>query len=906
MLTFFALICMICIALSCAFVANQGKRLNAYADGEPTAEISGIQVRSAGGTENFIVLLSDIYSNGVSGAITAANYNTRSKITIYTSEDDETGKPASELSGVWWEYSYWGQKGLFLAYNNPSDYTIYNGTTIYAIKIEAGCELPCGDKTYVTAEDVTFINGDYGKEANKDGAFNWQKYEPETNAAVSAVEYHNDETNGKYILVKSEIYTEGVTGEIAAENYNTASKIKVYASEDDETGISVIGTEWAYDGGLMLKLDGENENYSSLSGKTIYSIVIEAGCELPCGNKTYTTLKDTMFVNKDFGADSAENNAINFEEKKPVFKTEVTGVQVRSGGGAYNFIVLQNPAYEKIAADTTVANVTEYNTKEKVTVYMSETDTVGKKLTEVCGGWWTQNLWASGGLMLAIDDYSVYNGNTVYKITIEEGCHLPCGEKLYVAKKTVSYVNGDYGKSADNNSFNWKIYKNRVASDVEGVQFRGWGAESDYNFIVLRNSEYESIPGDSTVKNTTDYNTKEKVTLYMSADDTTGVKLADVCGGWWTQNLWGCGGLMLAVNDFGTYNGKTIYGMKIEAGCELPLGEDTILVTTDDVLYTNADYGRENAGSYAVNWLDESLELKNFGETEVTTIHNRAYQQDIGVARFLLLFFKQEFEMNRDCAFYMHKLNMLDKIKVYSSENDTEGTILRDIYSMSVTTQGCGEPKALCINIDPSEAEDSTADNKKYKYDGPHMYCVEIMEGCQFPFMQNGEYGYMTTTSSRKFYNKEYGMYGEILGETDVDGSKRTYEAWSIVWAQKVTVTFNVVGIEGLTFPQLTLLGGSEIDLADYEKEGYRLAVTDSNGDEAFDIYTLPDNDVTLTLTYTKKGGNESVVDSKDSQGTSQSGSSGGCFGTIGSGAGLLALLVLSVSGIMIKRGKND
>ena len=247
----------------------------------------------------------------------------------------------------------------------------------------------------------------------------------------------------------------------------------------------------------------------------------------------------------------------------------------------------------------------------------------------------------------------------------------------------------------------------------------------------------------------------------------------------------------------------------------------------------------------------------------------------------------------------MHKLNMLDKIKVYSSENDTEGTLLRDIYRMSATTQGLGEPKALCIDIDPSEAEDSTDENKKYKYDGPRMYAVEVMEGCQFPFMQNGEFGYATTSTTKKFYNKEYGMTGEILGGTDVDGSKRTYEAWSVVWAQKVTVTFNVVGIDGLTFESITTLGGAEVDLADYEQEGYYLLVTDSDGDEAFDVYTLPDHDVTLTLTYTKKGGQSSS--GNDEVGDSCS----SCSGSV-SGMGLLSLLAVFSIAYTIKRKKEN
>lgn len=101
------------------------------------------------------------------------------------------------------------------------------------------------------------------------------------------------------------------------------------------------------------------------------------------------------------------------------------------------------------------------------------------------------------------------------------------------------------------------------------------------------------------------------------------------------------------------------------------------------------------------------------------------------------------------------------------------------------------------------------------------------------------------------------------------------------------------------------MLGGSEIELDDYKQEGYRLMAVDSNGEEAFGIYTLPDSDVTLTLNYVKKSsGNESLSGNDGSDGSQSSG--GGCSGGIGSGAGLLALLVLSVSGITFKRKKDD
>ena len=60
------------------------------AEDAQTAEVTGIQVRSAGawatnGSENFIVLQSPVYDMGVTGTIEAENYNTLSKIRVYLS-----------------------------------------------------------------------------------------------------------------------------------------------------------------------------------------------------------------------------------------------------------------------------------------------------------------------------------------------------------------------------------------------------------------------------------------------------------------------------------------------------------------------------------------------------------------------------------------------------------------------------------------------------------------------------------------------------------------------------------------------------------------------------------------------------------------------------------------------------
>lgn len=994
MMIFFALICMVCVALGCAFATNRSERVSARADGEPTIGLSGIQMRGfVNSWYYYLVLQSDSYSgktgtDTIEGATDKATYG-YDKIKFYTSADDTTGIALSELNlqhvGV--NAHDWGVNGLFI---NFAEYdSAYGGHQVYKVTIEKGCKLPSGDgNVFVVDDTYTYVNNDFGNEEKKLGAFNWTLQTNNLGTAhVNGVQVRSGGGTENFIAVLSDVYATTPTGKIDIARLNTRSKIKIYTSASDTEGKllsdnNFIGGWYEYDRfgqkGLLMAYNTPSD-YGTYNGSTVYKIVVEEGCQLPYGSTSYYTVAETVtYYNLEHGKDTAINGAFRWSNTPVEYKDEtvaVTGVQVRglgdhetdSGTKDYNFIVLQNAMYEfgiennaAVEHDLGVAEINSYiNTLQKVKIYKSATDEEGIALSEIgSAGWWTENKFASGGLAIEVpaDKFKEYNGKTIYKIVIEEGCQLPFRAKgssttdvysVYTTNETVTYYNLEYGKDdATSGAFKWSEidYIDELV-DVTGVQVRSLGTYEDensnikdYNFIVLKNDMYgfgvkkvkqvingeekeieEAIEHNLGVAEINTYlNTLKKVRIYTSATDEEGVAIAEICSpGWWTENKFACGGLAIEIpaDKYKLYNGKTIYKIVVEAGCQLPFrAEDaaetdtySVYATEKAVTYINADYGMDIAKDYAANWCDESIELKNFGEAEVTTIHNRAYQQEIGTARFLGLFFKQEFEMSKDCAFYMHKLNMLDKIKVYLSENDTEGTLLRDIYRMSVTTQGFGESDALCINIDPSEADDSTEDNPKYKYDGPHMYCVEIMEGCQFPLTKNGKYGYATTTVTKKFYNREYGMTGPIgPGETDQDGTPRTYEAWSIVWAQKVTVTFNVVGIEGLTFASKTLLGGSEIDLEDYQQEGYRLMATDSDGNEAFEIYTLPDHDVTLTLTYVKKGGNESVVDSKDSQGTSSGGSSGGCFGTIGSGAGLLALLVLSVSGIMIKRRKND
>ena len=471
------LLCTVCMVSSFSMFISLNHNTKTYASSEQTAEISGIQVRSAGGgSENFVVLLSDIYSEGVGGAITAANYNTRSKITIYTSEEDKIGKPASELLGAWWEYSYWRQKGLFLAYNNPSDYSTYNGTTIYAIRIEAGCELPCGDKTYVTAKDVTYINGDYGNADKKLSAFSWTeevKVE-ETTISLSGVQMRGA-TNGwyYYLVLKSDAYsgktsTEGIDGATDKTTYSY-DKIRLYTSADDTMGkplseltLQHIGCNQWGENGLFINFVEYDSTYG---GHQVYKITIEEGCKLPSADgNIFVVDKDYTYINGDYGNADKKLSAFSWTEEVKVEETTISlsGVQMRGAtNGWYYYLVLKSDAYSGKTSTEGIDGATDKTTYsyDKIRLYTSADDTMGKPLSELTLQHIGCNQWGENGLFINFVEYdSTYGGHQVYKITIEEGCKLPSADgNIFVVDKDYTYINDDYGNESNRfNALKWK------------------------------------------------------------------------------------------------------------------------------------------------------------------------------------------------------------------------------------------------------------------------------------------------------------------------------------------------------------------------------------------------------------------------------------------------------------------
>ena len=234
--------------------------------------------------------------------------------------------------------------------------------------------------------------------------------------------------------------------------------------------------------------------------------------------------------------------------------------------------------------------------------------------------------------------------------------------------------------------------------------------------------------------------------------------------------------------------------------------------------------------------------LQDFGTCDITNMQNRADLLDeTDGQRWLLLSFDMEFQLSEDAAAWVPKLNMLDSIYIYLSDDlSQEPVSLREMYINHVDLKTFGEAALLGIRVKNQE-----------QYYGSNMYMIEIRPGCQFPYTQNGVPGYVTVENGKSFINNEYGRTGEIFGMYDENGDARLYELWSTSWSSVRKVTFIVEGIEGVAFSPITVAVGDFIDEKDYAVEGYDVQMLDPDGNIAIQGYFVPDHDLILTLRYT-------------------------------------------------------
>ena len=510
--------------------------------------------------------------------------------------------------------------------------SISDYTTIEKVVIEAGCEFPSQATAantadymwYRTTETITFAN---------DGTGAFYKYVPNNYIDTEVTAFGDPDSANRavdamWFTLSNHDYTDY---NIPVENpqlsaLNTGSKIKITI---DGTTTSLADNNYylAY----LYRFARANNPialYSSITDyTTIDSITIEAGCEFPSyatasateGFTLYRTTADVTFYNQGDGTFSTEEPAQDVN-------TSITGVQLRADvGSSLYYLVLVTNEHASVTVDTAVSNPADYaDLLSKITFYMSAEDTTGVSAADIClTSGWTINKWGSGGLMISMsaENYEQYSGSSVYKVMITEGAILPyTGESDLVTVTPIVFKNDSYGNDENKyGSFSWteSVLLYNSTTTITGVQLRAEVSSGLY-YLVLQTNEYASAAADTAVSNPEDYlDMLSKITLYTSAEDTTGVLAADIClTSGWTMNKWLSGGLMIPMSaeSYETYNGASVYKITVEADALMPY-TDCNLRVKKSVSYSNDNYGSSSEdikyGSFVWSVFNYTLTLSD-------------------------------------------------------------------------------------------------------------------------------------------------------------------------------------------------------------------------------------------------------------------------------------------------------
>lgn len=720
--------------------------------------------------------------------------------------------------------------------------------------------------------------------------------------AITGVELRAEVSSAQYYFVlKTNEYGEVPVNTLVenTENYATLlSNVTLYTSETDETGIlasSVCKADgWKLNlwgsAGIMFPMSAED--YEMYSGSSVYKVSVAKGTVLPCLDMDLIVIEDITFTNDSYGNEANKYSSF-FWTKLVVFtsmEVAITGVQLRADPASdLYYLVLLTNEHAQVSVGLTVSNPDYYaELLSQVMIYMSETDKTGISAADVCEmDGWVLNRWGSGGLMLPItaENYERYNGTTVYKVSVKAGAILPCGNAELTVIEDVAYTNDGYGEEASKyEAFIWSVYLgdiSTVVAELTGVQLRA-APESGIYYFVITSEQYADIPFGESVPSLPRYNELlSKVRLYTSEEDEVGVLAAEICNSSnWVMNLWDSHGVMfpMTAENYEKYNGTTVYKIVIEGNTVIPCYGVDLWVDADSV-YLNTTYGNEEMKNSGFYWSYIPSKIVNFGECTLTDINNRS--NDLTDTRWLFLFFTETFEARQDVSGWIKQLNTLDYIELYPTDDLTQSPIsLRDVYRGNTIIKQFDQNTAMTFTIED-------------EYSGANMYMLVVKAGCQIPYIKNGEYGYRVVTSGKSFINDKYGETGDIFGLYDEMGMPRTYENWGIWWTAASRVSFQVKGLDNVSYPTLILPAGDVIDLRDYAVEGYKVSLSTAEGDRCIGGYIVPDEGAQLVLTYT-------VDDGKDEK------KENGCQSAVGMNLMPLSIVVAAVLLKKKREGAND
>ena len=845
-----------------------------------------VQMRSGGSGFNYLVVLDEnisAYDTPI-GISNFSNYNAPSYINIYTSKNSEPIPLSDIIASGEWKINQWQSRGVMFPISDIN-YQTYNGATVYAIEILEGCTYPSTSlQRLVVNKTKMYINQNYGDQSHINEAFDWAEkviYERSDQVIdLDGAQLRADvDAELFYFCLRSSVYFEQAYIEYAdIDVLNAFDKVKLYLSSEDE-GKTLREVTSTYQGcqnkwtSTCFHFRFSSDEYAQYNGSSVYKISVEQGTELILNNKIVTVRQNYTFRNEHYHDDDYKYGSFEFVPiLEPGDQTiDLFGAEVRADpDGDLYFIDVKSAIY----LDTTeieYPDVDNYiNAYDNIIVYLSEEDeghTLGE-ITSLRNS--VQNKWNSQAFMfyLTADEYETYNGTNVYRIKVLEGCELIFGNKICKVTRGIDLLNTEYGSaSARNGAFNFVPYVPPIKEPIslKGAQVRG-DADGELFYIDVISDAYFLVD-EAEFPNLDNINAYDNIKIFLSEDD-EGTLLRDVTSlrrG--AQNRWESSAFLFALttSEYEIYNGTTIYAIEVNKGTELLVGGAKAVIDKN-YRFVNADYGKASAKYEAFNFRLEAGDLKEFGNIAMMNIHNRM-DKDSGHRWIMFLFEENIYNVNMNVSNWINQLNFLDNVLIYFAPN-SEPVLLRTIYNAEeegVTLRMFGELNMLGVSIF------NTKENDEYLYSGNKMYMIQINAGTQIPSYEDGETGYRIVNEKTVIKNEEYGMTGEIPNSMDDYGRPRLYEEWNLNWSViHCYVTFQVIGIEGLSFPDMSLTPGERVSLDIFKQDGYDLTVTTTAGEKVYRYIIGSHHNIDIILTYTpasegegdKKGCQSEIVSS--------------------------------------------
>ena len=599
--------------------------------------------------------------------------------------------------------------------------------------------------------------------------------------------------------------------------------------------------------------------------------------------------------------------------------SQLYSVQVRSGGSDLNYLTVLDESIDVSGVMMSVSG-RNYNAPDYINVYLSpegEAISLSSFIDE--DKLWDINLWSSGGVMFHIsdDDFETYNGTTVYAIEVLAGCTYPNSDlNTVVVSATRKFINKSYGNPDAKNEAFYFVPATDPLVNLGNVELSWIHNRMDHNsgqrwLMFMVSEEIFNTQMDVTSW-MNELNFFSNVLIYFSkeGEPITLSEIYDPSSTGVTLQLFGQRNVIAVsisneeLDGQYRYCGPKMYKITFNEGTQIPTYESDVAgyrLVSKETSFINYDYGKygeipgdvDDDGNprlyeeWNINWKVEVEGLVNLGEIGINGVHNRM-DKDSGYRWMMFMLDNSIYNVNLDVSEWIEELNFMDNISIYFSE-DGEPVRIKDIYdptATGVTIQLFGQKNMFAISIS------NEVINGKYRYAGPEMFKIIIEAGTKVPAYENGVAGYRVIGEKTILINGDYQLYGEIDDTIDDYGNPRVYEEWNVNWTlASCYVTFTVVGVEGVSYPDMLLEYGQRVYLEDFAIDGYDLVATTSAGDTIYQCIIGTNHNLNVILTYSTHKGN---------------GNASGCAGSVVTGSLIISMVSLMGLVLIIRRRKGN